>query len=114
MRKWLVIVAATATLTLLISPTVQAHSTVTRATLPSFYVDLEGNFFPAICDEHQVINGNHRKETFRCTFPDEVPDRVICDTAVGCQWSSDFDGAPATSAHWVITPSGLMRGWASY
>jgi hypothetical protein len=114
MRKWLVILAAAMTLTLTIAATVQARATVTHATLPSFYVDRQGNFFLATCEEHQVVNANHRKETFRCSFPEDIPDPVICDTAVGCSWSSDFDGAPAKSAHWVITPSGHMHGWANY
>lgn len=114
MRKLLVVVAVAMTLTLAVAATAQARSTVTRATLQSGIVDREGSFFPATCDEQQVINANHQKETFRCTFPDGPPGPIVCDTAVGCSWFSDFDGTPATSTHWVITPSGILRGWASY
>ena len=98
----------------LIVPTVAAASsaTVTRATLPSFFVDREGTFFPATCDITQVINDNQRIETFRCTFDDAVPAAIRCD--VGCTWSSDFDGAPAVKTYFHITPSGLMLGWAMY
>ena len=32
----------------------------------------------------------------------------------GCGWFSDFDGALASSTHFVITPSGRMVGWATY
>ena len=97
----------------LIVPTVAAASsaTVTRATLPSFFVDLEGTFFPATCDITQVVNDNQRIETFRCTFDDAVPAAYRCD---GCTWSSDFDGAPAMKTYFHITPSGLMVGWAVY
>jgi hypothetical protein len=37
---------------------------VTRATLASGFVDENGIFYPATCDEIQVINGNQRKESF--------------------------------------------------
>lgn len=116
MRKLLVVLAVSMTLALCLSTTVQAGSraTVTRATLASFFVDESGAFFPATCDEHQVINGNQRKETFRCAFDGDAPAPFVCDTAVGCGWSSDFDGAESISTHFVITPSGIMRGWARY
>ena len=98
----------------LIAPTGASASsaTVTRATLPSFFLDAEGTFFPATCDVTQVINDNQRIETFQCTFDDAVPAPYRCDTT--CTWSSDFDGAPAVKTNFVITPSGLMRGWAIY
>jgi hypothetical protein len=115
MRKLLVVLAVSMTLALCLSTTVQARSraTVTRATLASFFFD-GANLFLAACDEHQVINGNQRKETFRCTFDGDAPAPFVCDTAVGCGWSSDFDGAESISTHFVITPSGIMRGWARY
>ena len=98
----------------LIAPTVAAASsaTVTRATLPSFFVDLEGTLFPATCDVTQLITDTQRIETFQCTFDDAVPARYRCDNT--CTWSSDFDGAPALKTYFQITPSGLMRGWAIY
>lgn len=86
-------------------------ATVTRATLPSFW---SSEVFAATCDEIQVINNNHRKETFHCTFDAAVPPPVVCDSSVGCFWFSDFDGAAATSMHAVVTPSGLLVGWAEY
>jgi hypothetical protein len=89
-------------------------ATVTRATLQSFFVDENGIFYPATCDEIQVINGNQRKESFHCTFDDAVPAPLVCDTSIGCVWFSDFDGAEATSTHFVVTRSGLMVGWALY
>jgi hypothetical protein len=97
----------------LLAPTVASASsaTVTRATLPSFYVDEEGTFFPATCNVTQVINVKGRMETFRCTFDAVAPAPFVCDT---CSWSSDFDGAPAISNHFLVTPSGLMLGWAKY
>ena len=115
MRQWLIVLAAAMTLALCLSTTVQAGSraTVTRATLPSFFFD-GADLFLATCHEQQVINGNHRKETFRCTFDGDAPAPFVCDTAIGCGWSSDFDGAESISTHFVITPSGHMRGWASY
>jgi hypothetical protein len=115
-RKWLMVLVAALTLSLALSGVVQGSNgaTVTKATLASFFVDLEGNFFPATCRETQVINGNHRKETFRCSFDGDAPAPVVCDTAIGCGWASDFDGAESVSTHFVITPSGRMRGWASY
>ena len=88
-------------------------ATVTQATLPSGYVDSTG-FYPATCDETQVVNNNQRKETFNCTFDAAVPAPIVCDTSSGCFWFSDFDGAQATRTHFVITPSGRMVGWATY
>ena len=98
----------------LIVPTVAAASsaTVTRATLPSFFVDRAGTIFPATCDITQVVNDNQRIETFRCTFDDAVTSTYRCDDS--CTWSSDFDGAPAVKTYFHITPSGLMLGWAVY
>jgi hypothetical protein len=61
-----------------------------------------------------VINDNSRTETFNCTFDDGVPASFVCDTSIGCTWASDFDGAEATSTHFVVTPSGRMVGWAQY
>ena len=116
MRKWLIVLAAAMTLSLALTGVVHGanRATVTKATLPSSFVDLEGNFFPATCRATQVINRNHRKESFQCSFDGDVPTRYLCDTSVGCQWFSDFDGMPAISTHFVITPSGHMRGWALY
>ena len=115
-RKWLIILVAALTLSLALSGVAQGSNaaTVTKATLASFFVDQEGTFFPATCHETQVINGNHRKETFRCSFDGDAPAPVVCDTRIGCGWGSDFDGAQSISTHFVITPSGHMRGWASY
>jgi hypothetical protein len=112
-RKWLLILAAATALALTLSTGVQAsnRATVTRATLPSFHCDV--TCYPATCHEVQVVNGNHRKETFHCTFDGDAPAPLICTTD-NCQWYSDFDGAPATRYHYVIRPSGRMLGWASY
>ena len=88
-------------------------ATVTRATLASFWFE-DDVFYPATCDETQVINGNHRRETFHCTFDDAVPAPIVCDTSIGCVWFSDFDGAEAMQMHVVITRSGLMVGWAQF
>jgi hypothetical protein len=110
------VLAAALTLSLTLSGVAQAANgaTITKATLPSFFIDAEGGFFPATCHVTQVINGNHRKESFQCSFDGDAPAPFVCDTAVGCQWFSDIDGAEAVSTHFVITPSGRMRGWASY
>jgi hypothetical protein len=110
--------AAVATCALTLSAPVAAANgngaTVTRATLASGYVDENNVFYPATCDETQVINQNQRKETFHCTFDAAVPAPIVCDTSIGCEWVSDFDGALATNTHFVITPSGKMVGWATY
>jgi hypothetical protein len=53
-------------------------------------------------------------ETFQCTFDAAAPAPVVCDTSNGCLWFSDFDGAEATSTHFVITSSGRVLGWAIY
>jgi hypothetical protein len=121
MRKSLIFLAAAITVTFALSSGVHAANTpgtgsgatVTKATLPSGYFD-GATFFPATCNETQVINQNQRKETFQCTFDAAVPAPVVCDTSVGCLWFSDFDGAEATGTHFVITPSGRMVGWATY
>jgi hypothetical protein len=107
------LIGAIALSAILTGPALAAASpaTVTRATLASSFVDLEGNFFPATCDETQVIRGDLRREMFHCTFDDAVPAPYVCDET--CSWSSDFDGAPATGTHFVVTASG-MRGWAVY
>ena len=89
-------------------------ATVTRATLASSFTDANGVFYPATCDETQVINQNQRTETFHCTFDAAIPAPVVCDTSIGCGWFSDFDGAQATSTHFVISHAGLMVGWAQY
>lgn len=96
------------------TPSAGNGATVTRATLASGYVDENNVFYPATCDETQVINQNQRKETFHCTFDAAVPAPIVCDTSIGCEWVSDFDGALATNTHFVITPSGKMVGWATY
>jgi len=115
MRRLLITIAAASLLALSLSATVQAanRATVTKATLPSFWVDEEGTFFPATCHETQVINGNMRMERFHCSFDGDKPGRTMCTTDT-CTWSSDFDGAPAVRFHFLITPSGRMNGWAKY
>jgi hypothetical protein len=110
--RTVILLAAIATLALVLSAGVQA-ATVTQATLASGFFD-GTTLHPATCTETQVINDNQRKETFQCTFDATVPAPFVCDTAVGCLWFSDFDGAEATTTHFVITPSGLMVGWATY
>jgi hypothetical protein len=119
MKKPLMVLVVVTMCALGLSAGVQTASgdngaTVTRATLQSFFVDENGIFYPATCDETQVINRNQRKETFHCTFDAAVPAPLVCDTSIGCTWFSDFDGAEATSTHFVITRSGLMVGWALY
>ena len=95
------------------TPTSGSGANVTKATLPSGYGDSTG-FYPATCDETQVVNTNQRTETFNCTFDAAAPAPIVCDTSSGCDWFSDFDGAHASSTHFVITPSGQMVGWATY
>jgi hypothetical protein len=118
MKKSLMVLVVVTMCALGLSVGVQTASadgaTVTHATLQSFFVDENGIFYPATCDETQVINGNQRKETFQCTFDAAVPAPLVCDTSIGCLWFSDFDGAEAASMHFVITQSGLMVGWALY
>jgi hypothetical protein len=121
-RKSLMVLAAVTMCALALSAPVQAANapaagngaTVTRATLPSGFVDENDVFYPATCEETQVINEHQRKETFNCRFDAAVPAPVVCDTSIGCLWFSDFDGAQATNTHFVITPSGRMVGWANY
>jgi hypothetical protein len=127
-RKSLTLLAAVTTCALALSAPVQAantpqsanapnadnRATVTRATLASGFTDENNVFYPATCDETQVINKNQRKETFHCTFDAAIPAPIVCDTSIGCTWFSDFDGALATNTHFVITPSGKMVGWANY
>lgn len=112
-RKLLIVLAAALTLSLALSG-VANGATVTKVTVPSFFVDEGGTFFPATCHVTQVINRNHRKETFQCSFDGDAPAPVVCDTAIGCGWASDIDGAVAISTHFLVTPSGHMRGWATY
>lgn len=88
-------------------------ATVTKATFDSYYIDENGVFYPAVCDETQVINKSKRKETFYCTFTDAKPAPVIVTEENGF-WFSDFDGAQAVDFQFVITPSGNMNGWAVY
>jgi hypothetical protein len=122
MKKSLTVLAAVTTCGLALSAPVQAANTpnaghgatVTRATLASGYVDENNVFYPATCDETQVINQHQRKETFNCTFDAAAPAPIVCDTSIGCVWFSDFDGAEATNTHFVITASGKMVGWATY
>jgi len=95
------------------TPTSGDGATVTKATLPSGYSDSTGSY-PATCDETLVVNGNQRKEAFDCTFDAAAPAPIVCDSSSGCFWFSDFDGAPASSTHFVITASGRMVGWATY
>jgi hypothetical protein len=119
MRKTLIVLAAVTTMALALSVAAQAKTagegaTVTKATLPSSFVDENNVFYPATCEVTQVINENQRKETFNCTFDAAVPAPAVCDTSIGCLWFSDFDGAEATTTHFVITPSGRMVGWATY
>ena len=119
MKRWLFILTAVAATALGLSVVAQAKNaangaTVTRATLASGYVDQNNVFYPATCDETQVVNNNQRKETFHCTFDAAAPAPVVCDTSSGCVWFSDFDGAEAINTHFVISPSGRMIGWATY
>jgi hypothetical protein len=116
-KKFAIMLAAVVALAL--SATVQAKTTadgatVTRATLASGFIDANNKLFPATCDETQVITQNQRREMFNCTFDAEIPPPIVCDTATGCFWFSDFDGKKATSTHFVITQSGQMVGWATY
>ena len=114
MRNILLISAAVITVAFVLPAAARAdRATVTHATLPSSIFD-GTTLYPMTCDETQVINGNQRKETFQCTFDAAAPAPFVCDTSVGCFWFSDFDGAEATSTHFVITPSGLVEGWAIY
>lgn len=120
MKKYLVSLAAAA-MTLAVAGGVEAANapasanaaTVTQATLPSGIFD-GTSFFPATCAETQVVNGNQRKETFQCSFDAGAPASFVCDTSRDCLWFSDFDGAEAKSTHFVITPSGVLVGWATY
>ena len=91
-------------------------ATVTHATFQSGIFDETTNtFYPMTCDETQVVNQNHRKETFHCTFDEAVPSPGVFSTAKGnAVWFSDFDGAEATSTHWAFTPAGSLQGWARY
>jgi hypothetical protein len=113
-----VFIATAAALTLMLGVAAQAASAdpaqVTKATLPSGFIDANGIFYPATCDETQVIADGQRKESFTCTFDAAVPPPFQCATASVCGWASDFDGALAVRAEVVITPSGLMVGSASY
>jgi hypothetical protein len=116
--KTSIILIAVATLLLGLSAGVQAAAadpaTVTKAALPSSISD-GVTVYPVTCDETQVTNGNQRKETFECTFDAGAPPgTIVCDTSFGCLWFSDFDGALATSTHFVITASGRLEGWALY
>jgi len=75
-----VIVLAAVTMALALAASVDAGSngaTVTRATLASGVVDENNVFYPATCNETQVINRNQRKETFQCTFDAAVPFRLL-------------------------------------
>ena len=115
--RFAMLCAVVATCALAVTAGVQAESngaTVTRATLPSGFVDENNVVYLATCDYTQVINDNGRMETFRCTFDGAAPAPVVCDTSIGCLWFSDFDGAEATDTHYVINPAGLMVGWAKY
>src|SRR3954464_5632799 len=98
-RKWLFVFVAVLTLLMALTAGVQAKSpsaaTVTKVTVPSFFVDREATFFPATCHYTQVVNRNHRKEIFQCTFDGAIPAPAVCDTSNGCEWSSDIDGLPA-------------------
>jgi hypothetical protein len=106
--------ALVVTAVLMLTATAQARATVPRATLPSFFVDEEGTFYPMTCRETQVINKQRRKETFHCTFDGPTPAPGVHSTATGASWASDFDGAEATRTHWTITPTGRVNGWAVY
>jgi hypothetical protein len=90
-------------------------TTVTRVTLPSFYYDGDADILYAMtCNETQVINGNHRRETFACTFDGAAPPYHLIVTPKTGFWFSDFDGAEATDFQFVITRSGHLNGWAEY
>ncbi len=112
MKKILASLVLTAALAL--AATASA-ATVTRATLASgIFDESTSTFYPMICDETQVINKNHRKETFHCTFTGAAPAPGVVDTSNGGVWFSDFDGAEAISTHWAITPAGTLQGWALF
>jgi hypothetical protein len=119
MRRIVVAVVVTALLSLTAEaqaangPTSGNEANVTKATLASFFFS-GTTLYPATCQETQVINSNQRKETFECSFDAAVPERTVCDTSTGCVWFSDFDGAEATSTHFVVTASGRMVGWATF
>ena len=116
-RKPLIVLAAVMVCALSLSAVQTAkadRATVTRATLASGFVDENNVFYPATCDETQVIDAQGRRESFTCTFDAAAPAPFVCDTSVGCFWFSDFDGAEATNTHYVLTPSGLMVGWAEF
>ena len=114
--RFSIVCAVVTTCVLALSAGVQASNgaTVTRAMLPSGFVDENDVFYPATCDVTQVVNKNGRTESFRCTFDAAVPAPVVCDTSIGCVWFSDFDGTEAIETHFVINPAGLMVGWAQY
>lgn len=82
---------------------------VTRATLESSW-----NRQPMTCDEIQIINGNMRKEIFRCNYPLDPPDSTIIRDESNGRWFSDFDGTRAVTVQIEITPSGILQGWATY
>jgi hypothetical protein len=115
MRKIAIVLAAGATLALMLAAGVKANdgATVTRRTLPSGILN-GTTFYPATCDETQVINANQRIETFQCSFDAGAPAPVVCSPSKDCFWNSDFDGAPATDFRFIITPSGELVGWAKY
>ena len=112
--RWLLVLALVATALLSVTATAQARATVTRATLSSFMVDNEGNFFPTTCRVTQVVNKRQRKETFHCTFDAAAPSETGVFGPDAASWASDFDGAPARNFQFVITPSGRVNGWAVY
>jgi hypothetical protein len=117
MMRFSVLCAVVATCALALTAGVAGASdgaTVTRATVPSGFVDQDNVVYLATCDYTQVINNNQRTETFRCTLDAEVPAPIVCDTSIGCLWFSDLDGAEATETHFVINQAGLMVGWAKY
>ena len=90
-------------------------ATVTHATLPSgIFDEATETFYPMTCDEIQIINGNHRKETFHCTFDEAAPEHFAGNSSDDLVWFSDFDGAEAISTHWAITAAGTLQGWALY
>jgi hypothetical protein len=60
-----------------------SSATVTKVTVPSFFVDLEANFFLATCDVTLVVNRNHRKELFQCSFDDAVPTTCAAGPCTG-------------------------------
>lgn len=77
-------------------------------------LDSSWNGVAMTCLETKVVNVHLRKETFHCQLPGVTAARAQVYDETTAFWSSDFDGAPATALHIVISPSGSFNGWAVY